>query len=68
MRDGEERIEPLRNAPGQTFLLGFGLRIPRGHVDGEEVGGDAGVGGARVMLGEVTEGAADDETEFHFVV
>ena len=68
MRDGEEGIEPLRNAPGEALLLGFGLRIPRGHVDGEEVGGDAGVGGACVMLGEVAKGAADDETEFHFVV
>ena len=76
IRDRQEGVEALADGPGEAFAFRFVLRVARGHVDGEEVGGHdvGGRGGVGEVFVDVRVGfgvegwGADDEAEFDFVV
>ena len=82
VRDRQERVEALADGPGEALALGFVLRVARGHVEGQQVGGDVGEDGGVVrevleiwgVGGRVALGlgggrvGADDEAELGFVV
>ena len=75
-RDGQESVEAFADTPRQTLFLGFVLGVARGHVDGEEVGGDDVRRGG--LVGEVLVDVAfcfgvvrrfaDHEAQLDFVV
>jgi hypothetical protein len=68
LRDGEENVKPFRDGSGKIILFGFILDVTAGHVNGQYIAVNCLEGGLVMMWVKITDGFADDETQFDFLM